>query len=60
MSYDELKIELERLCNENAARKEEAATGIAMNESEKSRLSISGMGRFPITFTWYGAVAEAP
>jgi hypothetical protein len=49
MSDDELKAELERLRNENAALKKGAATGVTMKVSEKSALSIYGMGRFPVT-----------
>ena len=49
MSDDDLKTELERLRNENAALKKGAATGITMKVSEKGALSIYGMGRFPVT-----------
>jgi len=49
MSDDDLKKELERLRNENAALKKGVATGIAMKVSEKGGLSVYGMGRFPIT-----------
>ncbi len=49
MSDEELKAELERLRNENAALKKGAATGITMKVSEKGGLSIYGMGRFPVT-----------
>lgn len=49
MSDDDLKNELERLRNENAALKKGAATGITMKVSEKGGLSIYGMGRFPVT-----------
>lgn len=49
MSDDELKAELERLRNENAALKKGAATGISMKVSEKGAVSIYGMGRFPVT-----------
>ena len=49
MSDDDLKAELERLRNENAALKKGAATGITMKVSEKGALSIYGMGRFPVT-----------
>lgn len=49
MSEEELKVELERLRNENAALKKGAATGITMKVSEKGGLSVYGMGRFPIT-----------
>jgi len=49
MSDDDVKKELERLRNENAALKRGAATGITMKVSEKGGLSVYGMGRFPIT-----------
>ncbi len=49
MSEEEMKAELERLRNENAALKKGAATGITMKVSEKGGLSVYGMGRFPIT-----------
>lgn len=49
MSDEDLKAELERLRNENAALKKGAATGVTMKVSEKGALSIYGMGRFPVT-----------
>lgn len=49
MSDDDLKAELERLRQENAALKKGAARGISMKVSEKGALSIYGMGRFPVT-----------
>ena len=49
MSDEDMKAELERLRNENAALKKGAATGISMKVSEKGALSIYGMGRFPVT-----------
>ena len=49
MSDEDLKAELERLRNENAAPKKGAATGVTMKVSEKGALSIYGMGRFPVT-----------
>jgi hypothetical protein len=49
MSDDDLKAELERLRQENAALKKEATTGLRMKVSEKGALSIYGMGRFPVT-----------
>lgn len=49
MVDQDLKAELERLRNENAALKKGAATGITMKVSEKGGLSVYGMGRFPIT-----------
>ena len=50
MSDEELKSELERLRNENAAlKKGSSTTGIRMKVSEKGAISIYGMGRFPVT-----------
>jgi hypothetical protein len=49
MSDEELKAELERLRQENAALKKGAASGIRMKVSEKGAVSIYGMGRFPVT-----------
>jgi hypothetical protein len=48
MSDEDLKAELERLRNENAALKK-GATAIRMKISEKGAVSIYGMGRFPVT-----------
>ena len=48
-SDQDLKAELERLRNENAALKKGAATGITMKVSDKGALSVYGMGRFPVT-----------
>ena len=49
MSEEDLKAELERLKNEDAALKRGAASGIRMKVSEKGAVSIYGMGRFPVT-----------
>src|ERR1700688_553410 len=49
MSDEDMKAELERLRNENAALKKGASTGIRMKVSEKGAVSIYGMGRFPVT-----------
>ena len=49
MSDEEIKAELERLRQENAALKKGAASGIRMKVSEKGAVSIYGMGRFPVT-----------
>ena len=49
MSDEELKAELERLGNENAALKKGASSGIRLKVSEKGAVSIYGMGRFPVT-----------
>ncbi|MFZ1211484.1 MAG: hypothetical protein WAN94_25585 [Pseudolabrys sp.] len=48
MSDEEIKAELERLRQENAALKG-ATAGIRMKVSEKGAVSIYGMGRFPVT-----------
>ena len=49
MSEEDLKAELERLRNENAALKKGGAAGIRLKVSEKGAVSIYGMGRFPVT-----------
>ena len=49
MSDDDLRAELERLRNENAALKKGAASGVTMKVSEKGGLSVYGLGRFPVT-----------
>jgi hypothetical protein len=49
MSEEELKTELERLRNENAALKKGASSGIRLKVSEKGAVSVYGMGRFPVT-----------
>ena len=49
MSDEDLKAELERLRNENAALKKGPPSGICMKVSEKGAVSIYGMGRFPVT-----------
>jgi hypothetical protein len=49
MSDDDLKAELERLRQENAALKKGASSGLRMKVSEKGAVSIYGMGRFPVT-----------
>jgi hypothetical protein len=49
MSDEDMKEELERLRNENAALKKGTAKGISMKVSEKGGLSIYGLGRFPVT-----------
>ena len=47
MSDEELKAELERLRNENAALKKGALSPIRMKVSEKGAVSIYGMDVFP-------------
>ena len=49
MSDEDLKAELERLRQENAALKKGAAAGIRLKVSEKGAVSVYGMGRFPVT-----------
>jgi len=49
MSDENLKAELERLRNENAALKKGASSSLRMKVSEKGALSVYGMGRFPVT-----------
>jgi hypothetical protein len=49
MTDVDLKAELERLRNENAALKKGAASGVRMKVSEKGGVSIYGLGRFPVT-----------
>ena len=49
MSDEDMKAELERLRNENAALKKGASDGTRMKVSEKGAVSVYGMGRFPVT-----------
>jgi hypothetical protein len=49
MADDELKAELERLRQENAALKKGAVSGLRLKVSEKGAVSVYGMGRFPVT-----------
>lgn len=49
MSDEDLKAELARLRNENAALKKGASSGLRMKVSEKGAVSIYGLGRFPVT-----------
>ena len=49
MSDEELKTELERLRNENAAFKKGASSGMRLKVSEKGAVSVYGIGRFPVT-----------
>jgi hypothetical protein len=49
MSDNDMKAELERLRNENAAFKKGASDRIRMKVSEKGGVSVYGMGRFPVT-----------
>ena len=49
MSDDDLRAELERLRQENAALKKTSARGVSFKVSEKGGLSVYGLGRFPVT-----------
>jgi len=49
MSDEDLKAELERLRQENAALKKGATSGLRLKVSEKGAVSIYGMGKFPVT-----------
>ena len=49
MSDEELKAELERLRQENAALKKGGSSGARLKVSEKGGVSVYGMGRFPVT-----------
>jgi hypothetical protein len=49
MSDDDMKAELDRLRNENAALKKGASSSLRLKVSEKGALSVYGMGRFPVT-----------
>jgi hypothetical protein len=49
MSDEEMKAELERLRQENAALKKGTASGLRLKVSEKGAVSIYGMGKFPVT-----------
>ena len=63
MSDDDLKAELERLRNENASLKKDAASNIRMKVSEKGAVSVYGMGRFPVTLykeQWLKLLDMAP
>jgi hypothetical protein len=56
MSDEELKTELERLRNENAALKK-GASSVRLKVSEKGAVSVYGMGRFPVTL-YKGQVSQ--
>jgi hypothetical protein len=49
MADEDLKGELERLRDENAALKKRTSSNVRMKVSEKGALSVYGMGRFPVT-----------
>ena len=49
MSDDDMKAELDRLRNENAALKKGSSSSLRLKVSEKGALSVYGMGRFPVT-----------
>ena len=49
MSDEDLRAELERLKQENAALKQGTGRAISMKVGEKGGLSVYGLGRFPVT-----------
>jgi hypothetical protein len=49
MSDEDMKAELDRLRNENAALKKGASSSLRLKVSEMGALSVYGMGRFPVT-----------
>jgi len=49
MPDEDLKAELERLRQENAALKKGTASGLRLQVSEKGGVSVYGLGRFPVT-----------
>jgi hypothetical protein len=49
MGDDELRAELERLRQENAALKDKSRRSIHLKVSEKGGVSVYGLGRFPVT-----------
>jgi hypothetical protein len=49
MTDDDLKAELERLRQENAALKKDANSSMRLKVSEKGGVSVYGLGRFPVT-----------
>lgn len=44
-----LKAELDRLRQENAALQKRATTGVSLKVSDKGGVSVYGLGRFPVT-----------
>jgi hypothetical protein len=49
MSDDDMKAELERLRNENAALKKAQSGTTRIKVSDKGGVSVYGLGRFPVT-----------
>jgi len=49
MADEDIKAELERLRQENEARKKGATRAVSIKVSEKGGVSVYGLGRFPIT-----------
>lgn len=49
MADEDLKAELERLRNENAALKKSQAGTTRIKVSDKGGVSVYGLGRFPVT-----------
>jgi hypothetical protein len=62
MNESEMQAELERLRAENAKLKSKDRGGITLKVSEKSAVSLYGMGRFPVTLykeQWLRLLASA-
>jgi hypothetical protein len=49
ITNNDLKAELERLRQENAALKKDANSSMRLKVSEKGGVSVYGLGRFPVT-----------
>ena len=49
MAEEDLKAELERLKAENEKLKSERSRSVSLKVSEKGRVSVYGLGRFPVT-----------
>ncbi len=49
MADEDLKAELERLRQENAALEKGASSDLRMTVGEKGGVSVYGLGRFPVT-----------
>jgi hypothetical protein len=63
MPDDELKAELERLRQENAALRKGPSSSLRMKVSEKGAVSVYGLGRFPVTLykeQWLKLLDMAP
>jgi hypothetical protein len=49
MAEEDMKVELEKLRQENERLKRERSRGISLKVSEKGAVSVYGLGRFPVT-----------